>query len=159
MFIAAWALQKLQTYLTKYQRYSQPDRKIATIPEWDHLHWSPSTMLIWICNLSNIKLNISPSHFTFAISHWVGAMGPANRLYQIAKRSFIKSDQDARWEGGLSRSILRSNGAARLGWWTARPRTLQGLENNHFNSIIGNSGNENVQETGIKNVWTLSAIN
>lgn len=39
-------------------------------------------------------MNISPCELpSFAISHWVEAMGPANRLYQIAKRSFIKSDQ------------------------------------------------------------------
>lgn len=82
------------------------------ISSWDG-NWSSSTVLIWICNLSNIELNISPS-FTFAISHWERAMGPANRLYQIAKRSFIKSDQ-AR---GTAYPGLFSGraGRARLGW-------------------------------------------
>lgn len=77
--------------------------QIATISNQNR-YWNPGSVLIWICNLSNIELNISPNskgwvtvaHLSFpiiAISHWVEAMGPANRLYQIAKRSFIKSDQ------------------------------------------------------------------
>lgn len=68
-------------------------------------------------------------------------MGPANRLYQIAKRSFIKSDQ-AR---GTAYPGLFS-GRAEPGWggdWESRC-ALQGLENNLSNSIIGYSGTETV---------------
>lgn len=89
-------------------------------------------------------------------------MGPANRLYQIAKRSFIKSDQA---RGTAYPGLFSGRADPGLGWRRLGESrcALQGLENNHSNSIIGYSGTETVfiwnETRNVARMKTFSNIN